>query len=233
MTQKEQIKGSGRNVIGKGLIDRTGQKIGAMVVESYSHYDGNLHYWNLKCVCGVVKKKSSAALSNSNLKSCGCLTKKILSKARTAHGQSHSVNGKPTKTYTTWRSMKLRCNLKTRKDWAAYGGRGIKVCDRWQSFENFLNDMGEAPEGMTLDRIDCNGNYEPSNCRWATPKQQANNRRSNTLITFNGVTKTLCQWAEEIGVARDTLSLRIKSGMDLARAMTSGRLHKSDSWMGA
>jgi hypothetical protein len=226
MTQKEQLKGILR-------IDRTGQKVGIMTVESYSHFEDSHHYWNLRCECGTIKKKHGSALSNSKLKSCGCLTKNILSKARTIHGQSHCESGKPTKTYSAWCSMKLRCTLKTRKDWLRYGGRGISICDRWASFDNFLQDMGVASSGMSLDRIDCNGNYEPDNCRWATAKEQANNRTSNTLITFKGVTKTLCQWADEIGVARDTLSLRIKSGMDLARAMTNGRLSPLIAKVGA
>jgi len=218
------------NAVTKGLngqlMDRTGQKVGIMTVHSYSHFDGKYHYWNVDCKCGVKKKLHSPALSNSKLKSCGCLTKEILSNAQTKHGQSHPNNGKPTRTYSAWHSMHLRCRLESRKDWMNYGGRGITVCERWKSFENFLADMGEAKEKMTLDRIDVNGNYEPSNCRWASAKQQANNRKNNTLITYQGKTQTLSMWSDEIGVARDTLSLRIKSGMPLDRAMSKGRLKR-------
>lgn len=212
------------------LMDRTGQKMGILEVKSYSHFDGKNHYWNVQCECGVKKLKNSAALSNSKLKSCGCLTKAIIRKAKTKHGQSHKNDGAPTRTYKCWCGMKARCTQSSRKGWFDYGGRGITFCERWNSFENFLEDMGEAPKKMTLDRINVNGNYEPSNCRWASAKQQANNRKNNTLITYQGKTQTLQQWSDEIGVARDTLSLRIKSGMPLDRAMSSKRLHRSDKY---
>src|SRR5690348_17067321 len=99
-----------------------------------------------------------------------------------------------TPTYRAWRRMRNRCGNPKEK---YYAGRGISICARWNDFGNFLADMGECAEGMTLDRIDTNGNYEPSNCRWATMKQQARNRRSNNRLTFNGRTQTIEEWADE------------------------------------
>ncbi len=105
-----------------------------------------------------------------------------------------------TREYETWCSMKRRCQSDTTKNWSDYGGRGITICDRWKMFENFFFDMGEKPEGMTLDRVDNNKGYSPENCRWASRTEQANNRRSNRWITYNGETLTLKQWAEKLGL---------------------------------
>jgi hypothetical protein len=104
------------------------------------------------------------------------IRKANIAKAKTRHG--HSANGKLSPTYNSWIAMKRRCSDSTRKNYEEYGGRGITYCERWKSFDNFLTDMGERPEGMTLDRKDTNGNYEPGNCRWATASQQIRNRRS-------------------------------------------------------
>lgn len=112
-------------------------------------------------------------------------------------------------TYKAWSGMKQRCSCKDRKDYYLYGGRGIKVCARWQKFDVFLLDMGIKPQGHQLDRINNNGNYEPKNCRWATPKQNANNRRSNCLITYKGKTQTIQAWADELDIGRGCLRDRL------------------------
>jgi hypothetical protein len=116
--------------------------------------------------------------------------------------------------------MIQRCTNPNDGRYASYGGRGIKVREEWLQFESFLSDMGERPQGKSLDRYpDVNGNYEPGNCRWANPKEQSRNRRNNRMIEFDGKTATLSQWAEEIGVPRETLLSRLDRGWDLQRAL--------------
>lgn len=108
--------------------------------------------------------------------------------------------------------MMERCRNKSIEAYPLYGGRGIKVCERWHNVENFVADMAPRPDGLSLDRIDSNGNYEPSNCRWATPIEQQNNKRNNRLLTFSGETKTLMQWARSSGINRGTINSRVKAG---------------------
>ncbi len=131
--------------------------------------------------------------------------------------------------YRTWGRMRSRCNNPRTLDWPLYGGRGIAVCARWDSFANFLDDMGERPAGHSIDRIDGDGNYEPDNCRWATAKEQARNWKTrNRRLTFGGETLLLVEWAERIGLTRESLRDRIGSGWPLAKALTTPPMRKRE-----
>lgn len=114
--------------------------------------------------------------------------------------------------YQAWYSMRYRCRNPKCKEYARYGGRGIRVCDRWQVFSNFLADMGIPPAGLSIDRIDNDGNYEPSNCRWATPLQQSHNSRRPKWLTINGVSRSQLAWARELGVHKSTVTRWIQRG---------------------
>lgn len=115
--------------------------------------------------------------------------------------------------------MKSRCQDPDNEHFAEYGGRGIEVCANWQTFEGFLSQMGEAPEGLTLERVDVNSSYCASNCKWASRKDQARNRRNNRLLTIAGQTKTCAEWAESVGISRHLLYLRLRRGWDAAKAV--------------
>lgn len=127
--------------------------------------------------------------------------------------------------YTVWRSMISRCTDQASPHFANYGGRGISICERWRhDFHAFVADMGDRPPDTSIDRINNDGNYEPSNCRWATKKQQQSNRRVNILIAFNGETKPLKHWADAIGVKPDTIAERLRNGVPADVALTTKRL---------
>lgn len=136
------------------------------------------------------------------------------------HG--HTSDGHHTKTYRAWASMLNRCSNPRCPKWQIYGGRGIRVCKRWQSFENFLADMGEAPPGKSLDRKDNDGHYTPRNCRWATPTEQAMNRSNTVKVTHDGRTQSLQEWAAEFGLKYTTLWMRLWSyGWSIDRALST------------
>ncbi len=136
--------------------------------------------YQCECECGTRSVLHSQSMRRGTSQSCGCFKLEKLSSRRT-HGHSQ------TKTYAVWYGIKNRCLNPSYIAWRDYGGRGISVCERWLSYKNFLADMGEVPDGLSIDRINVNGNYEPGNCRWATVEQQVNNRRNNKFVMLNGV----------------------------------------------
>lgn len=202
------------------FIDRTGHRYGRLTVVSCAGSRNGRYNWKCRCDCGEECTASGLCLASGDTKSCGCLNaeKRIARSLR--HG--HSRRGDVASGYRTWLGMKQRCCNVRNKSYPHYGGRGIKVCDRWlESFENFLADMGPRPAGSSLDRIDNSGNYCPENCQWATRIEQGRNKRSNVLITWKGATKTLIEWSEETGIPYITLYTRLhREGWPIERALT-------------
>lgn len=135
------------------------------------------------------------------------------------HG--HACRGKQSPTYHSWYAMRRRCNNPTYQEYKYYGGRGISVCKRWERFENFLADMGVKPRGLTIERIDNSGNYEPSNCEWATYQKQARNTRRSKVVEFRGEKKPLVEWAEVVPIPYHTLKARLKYGWSPEKAFTT------------
>jgi hypothetical protein len=166
--------------------------------------------WLCECDCGNTTSVFAQNLKKGNTRSCGCL----LVEARIKHGMADTL------VYHAWRSMFQRCENPKDSAYKNYGARGITVCEDWRDFPRFIADMGMRPHGFQLDRIDNSKGYSKDNCRWVSAKVNRNNQRNNRLITFNGKTQTVAEWADELGIVHRTLHNRLSRGWPVERALT-------------
>jgi hypothetical protein len=197
----------------------TGQRFGRLLVLGYVGTDNSRNsIWRCKCDCGASADVRRSHLVGGITQSCGCFGSERRSELTKERFTTHGMSDTPA--YNAWSNMRMRCQNPSHPSYSNYGGRGITVCKRWQEFENFFADMGEPPAGMSLDRKDNDGNYEPDNCRWATNRQQAINKRSNQLLTLDGRTMTMMQWASVTGIKANTIWYRLDRGWTVEDALT-------------
>jgi hypothetical protein len=207
------------------IIEMTGKRFGRLTVIERDYSRLYNAYWWCKCDCGNILSVHGGSLRSGLTKSCNCLQSDITTKRNTTHGLSH------TSLYHVYHSMKQRCYCKNDRDYIHYGARGIKLCDEWLgdngfiSFYDWANKSGYS-EGLTIERNDVNGNYDPNNCRWITIEEQAYNRTSNRYITYNGKTQCLEMWAKELGFNRDMIYMRIKREWNIDKALMTPPIKK-------
>lgn len=210
------------------IKDITGQRFGRLVALMPNHTGPRGTHWKCECDCGTIIVRRIGFLTSGDVKSCGCL--KIEAAIATGHANRKHGQTK-TRFYGVWSAMIRRCYNNHTRHYPHYGGRGIKVCKRWRKFENFMADMGTNPPGLTLDRIDNDGDYSPGNCRWTTRAEQARNTRKALRVTFNGETLPLKTWAERLEQNYYTLRGRIfLRGMAPEAAFAAGRPDLSAMW---
>lgn len=193
------------------FIDLTGQTFGRLtVLELAARHPKQGLLWHCRCSCGAHLLVMSVSLRSGNTRSCGCLSREGAAQRATARNFKHgATTGGAPFWHQRWAAMMARCHDPANKRYPRYGGRGIVVCDRWHDPVNFHADMGDPPPGHTLDRIDNDGPYSPENCRWADAITQARNRSNVRQITYNGVTLTMQEWANKIGIDQSTLNRRL------------------------
>lgn len=179
-------------------------------------YKENNHLWLFQCSCGKQHKAKIKNVRNGNTSSCGCLQSEILVKRNTVHGLSK----KYPLAYRSWKDLRQRCTNPNHKDFKDYGGRGIFVCEEWNSFEVFFNDMQERTKNQSIDRINVNDGYHAKNCRWADGVQQAQNKRNNNNVIVNGKLIAITQLARDCGVDRKTIAYRLKIGKTIDEAIS-------------
>lgn len=183
-----------------------GRRYGRWTVIAFDSYVRNVMIWVCRCDCGNIRSVPNSNLQSGSSQSCGCLSRELSSKRLTRHGKSRS------RVYRIWGGMVGRCTNPNDPAWKHYGGRGIEVCDRWLTFSNFIEDMGDPPDGLTIERIDNDKGYSPDNCHWATMLEQQNNRRNNVVLEVNGRQQTISQWAREKHLSRQLIQYRLAAG---------------------
>lgn len=199
------------------FVDLTGKQFGkwTVICKAEKHPTSKHIHWICLCECGTKKSVKGTDLTGN--RSHGCAT---------CSQRQHGMYGTPE--YYSWRSMKQRCYNQNSDSFPLYGGTGKVVCERWQSFQNFYDDMGPKPSAShSIDRIDGSKGYYPENCRWATPEEQARNTRTNRLIEHEGRTQCLAAWADEFSIPQKALYKRLKRGWPIERALTEPVKEKS------
>lgn len=196
--------------------DLSGEKFGKLSVLRLIGKKGKSSLWECICVCGKVVSRTQGSLSyKSEIKSCGCISKAF------RHGQAN------TPTHKSWMAMRARCKSKSSHHGKYYWDRGITICKEWEKFENFLKDMGERPEGHTLDRIDCNGNYSKENCRWADLRTQSINKRNVHKYVVDNCIVTAHEICVKNNFSTTSMYRFLKKGLSIAEAIEKSKLNKS------
>ena len=200
-------------------LDLTGKRFGRLIVIKKGETDKNYNTsWVCKCDCGNEVTVQTGHLRSGHTQSCGCIHDECVRKmidGNVTHGMSH------TPTYNVWKGIRTRCYNPNHISYKYYGAKGVIVCKRWlSSFDNFLEDMGKKPKGKSIDRIDSNGDYEPSNCHWATIDEQNNNMSTNVFVKINDKTKTIAEWARYYGKNKAAVYSRIRRGWNPVDAIT-------------
>lgn len=212
----------------KNIKDITGQTFNRLTAIEFVECRNGYACWKFQCSCGNQKILPGYSVRNGSVKSCGCLHHNKDPTKFKIKGERNE-KGRPI-LHTTYHDMKLRCRNPHAAGYSNYGGRGIKVCDEWLNDYNAFYDWAMSngySKGLTLDRINNDGDYSPSNCRWVTRSVQQSNTRANVFLEYHGRRLTITQWARELGVNRDMLRYRYNAGWDTERILTtaSQRLH--------
>lgn len=199
-------------------IDLCGQQFGRLTVVAFSHTQSGRAIWRCVCSCSAETTVSGKLLRSGHTQSCGCLGLERRVAATKKHGKSR-VNDR---TYNCWKDMRKRCNNPASAYYYRYGGRGISVCSAWDNYDTFLSDMGPCPSGYSIERLDIDKNYEPTNCVWIPLNRQQRNTSKSRRITAFGKTQLLVEWAEEYKLPANTLSVRLgKLGWPAEKAIAT------------
>jgi hypothetical protein len=203
-------------------IDMENKVFGRLLVKSQDSLRTDDIFWICICECGNTKSIRGTSLRANVTSSCGCLQKETSSQRSLKHGMFGTAS------YRSWAAMLQRCRDQDPEspNFKTYAARGITVDPKWEEFKGFYEDMGDRPEGCTLDRVDFNKGYYKENCRWATLDVQANNKRNARMLTLNGETLTLEKWSEKLGIAKSTIHCRLRDGRTVEEALSQTRYGK-------